>query len=178
MRLTALLCLLASAAFAEGRSVDLGVGAGLNTPSGVGVEGIWRIDRIVALGAAAGYGSWGPRMSLIGRVHLESSIAQGLFLEPSLTVNFGGQRSLAPEATSVPPVGNFTVAGGYRWSFAERLWLVLRVGQSFSFGAPSSMSTASSSQQVGATEQFTRLMFKSDGPPAGWVLGLATGASI
>jgi hypothetical protein len=177
MRLPVLIALLSTAVFAEGRGVDLGFSGGLNTPAGVGVEGIWRIDRIVALGAAAGYGSWGPRMSLIGRVHLENSVAQGLFLEPSLTVNFGGQRSLSADAISVPPVGNFTVAGGYRWSFAERLWLVFRVGQSFSFGAPSTLAGAQSPSS-GATEQFTRMMFRSDAPPSGWVLGLATGASI
>src|SRR5688572_31937118 len=142
-----LLSLVAVPALAEGRSVDLGFSGGLNTPAGVGVEGIWRIDRIVALGAAAGYGSWGPRMSLIGRVHLENTVAQGLFLEPSLSVNLGGQRSLSNDAISVPPVGNVTVAGGYRWSFAERLWVVFRVGQSFSFGAPSTMPAAQTSPQ-------------------------------
>jgi hypothetical protein len=173
MRCLVLTLLIAAPAFAG--SVDVGFSGGLNTPAGVGVEGIWRLDRIVALGAAAGYGSWGPKMSLIGRVHLENSVAQGLFLEPSLTVNFGGQRLSSDSA--VPPVGNFTVAGGYRWTFADRLWLVFRVGQSFSFGAPSSMPQAASSAST-AGDQLARMMFRSDAPPSGWVLGLATGASI
>jgi hypothetical protein len=152
--------------------IDLGVGGGLNTPGGVGVEGIWRLDRIVAVGAAAGYGSWGPRMSLIGRVHLENSVAQGIFVEPSLSVNFGGQRSLTSDV-SVPPVGNFSVAGGYRWSLADRMWVVFRVGQSFSFGAPPNVPVSTQ-----ASDPFTRAMFRSDAPPSGWVLGLATGASL
>ncbi len=174
----ALLCALLAAGSAladDHKLIDVGFSGGLNSPAGVGVESIVRLDRIVAVGAAAGYGSWGPKVSLIGRVHLENSVAQGLFLEPSLTMNMGGLRP--QDTTSIPPAGNFTVAGGYRWSFLERLWVVLRVGQSFSFGAPASAGTAMpAAGSVG--EQFSRLMFRSDGPPGGWVLGLATRASI
>jgi hypothetical protein len=176
LRFALLACLAALPAFAAGKQIDVGFSGGLNTPAGMGVEGVMRFDRIVAVGAAAGYGSWGPKVSVIGRVHLENSIAQGFFLEPSLSVNMGGNR-LMDTAAALPPVGNFTVAAGYRWTLFERLWVVLRVGQCFSFGAPAAMGTAAPAATT-ASEELTRMMFRSDAPPSGWVLGLATGASI
>jgi hypothetical protein len=167
--------LVAATALADSKKIDVGFSGGLNTPAGMGVEGVMRFDRIIAFGAAAGYGSWGPKLSVIGRVHLENSIAQGLFLEPSLTVNMGGTRFM--DNTTLPPVGNFTVAGGYRWAVLERGWVVLRVGQTFSFGAPSGMSAAMPAA-TSTGETVTRLLFRADGPPQGWVFGLATGASF
>jgi hypothetical protein len=164
-----------SSAYADGKQIDLGFSGGLNTPAGMGVEGVMRLDRIIAFGAAAGYGSWGPKLSVIGRVHLENSIAQGLFLEPSLSVNMGGTRFM--DNATLPPVGNFTVAGGYRWSVLERAWVVLRLGQTFSFGAPSG-TTANMPAATSTGDQFSRLLFRADAPPQGWVFGLATGASF
>ena len=157
------------------KNIDVGFSGGLNTPAGMGVESVMRLNRILAVGGGAGYGSWGPKVSLIGRVHLENSVAQGLFLEPSITVNMGGTRFM--DNAQLPVVGNFTVAGGYRWSVLERGWVVFRVGQTFSFGAPSNTTTGMPAA-TSTSETVTRLLFRADAPPQGWVLGLATGASF
>lgn len=84
-------------------TLDLGVAAGFNSPSGIfGGELEYRVTPILGLNLSAGTGAWGFRVGPLARIYPLGEVRTSPFLEAGMSFNLG------TKSTSTVTIGNET----------------------------------------------------------------------
>jgi hypothetical protein len=158
---------------------DIGLSGGFNNPAGVyGVETSFRFIDHLSVGAAAGNGAWGIRVSPLARVYPLGASRLGLFLEGGASFNLGGTADLKTNGQVVQQAEmRFTpvvdAALGYRFSLGRHGWIALRAGYGIKLGGNDNYGVVGG----GAVNPLLGTVLEL-AQPGGFMGGLSAGFSI
>ncbi len=116
--------------------LDLGLAAGLNSPSGIlGVEVEFRPVQYAGLNLGAGFGAWGTRFSAQMRLYPLGARGASPFVEGGVSYNKGGEAYLKSgdyaQYADLLPTPVATASLGLRGALGSHLYVVPRVGWGF-----------------------------------------------